>query len=193
MNHPDQTFDLLSEDFADFALDEVEEFEDLADRAEVSIQANGQTFRAKVLGFGSSYKEDDHNHAPGTPPVEKCSSCRWADVAIMRMDEPAGYTENRDYEPATRTYVLATMGKSVVRGEKHRLKLVFTTDPMKVFRGLFVPTRGPQSGPTDKKIPFPNAVALRRAAAIDSRLNTVLEENEAVVPDPEPSGSYLEF
>lgn len=193
MNHPDQTFDLVSEDFADFALDEVEEFEDLSDRTEVPIRANGQIFRAKVLGFGSSYKEDDHNHAPGTPPVEKCSSCRWADVAILRMDEPAGYTEDRDYEPATRTYVLATMGKSVVKGEDHRLKLVFTTDPMKVFRGLFVPTRGKNSGPLDRKIPFPNAVAFRRSAVVDFKLNKVLEENEAVVPDPEPSGSYLEF
>ena len=192
-NTPDQPYNILSDEFADFALDEVDEFEELSDRAEVPVTANGQTFHAKVLGFGSSYKEDDHSHAPGLPPVEKCSSCRWADVAILRMDEPVGYTEDMIREPATRTYVLALMGKSVVKGEKHRLKIVFSADPMSVFRGLFVPSRGPRSGPADKKIPVPNAVAFRRAAHVDFRLNKVLEENEAVVPDPAPEGSYLDF
>ena len=185
--------DLLSESFADFALDEVEEFEELSDRTEVEITANGQNFHAKVLGFGSSYKDDDHSHPIGLPPVEKCSSCRWADVAILRIDEPGGYTEDMIREPATRTYVLALMGKSVVKGEKHRLKIVFTSDPMSVFRGLFVPTRGKNSGPTDKKIPLPNAVALRRAAKMDFGLNKVLEDHESVVPDPQPEASYLEF
>lgn len=192
-NNTKQPYDLLSEEFADFALDETEEFADLTDRAEVSVTANGQTFRAKVLGFGSSYKDDDHSHPLGLPPVEKCSSCRWADVAILRMDEPAGYTEDMILEPATRTYVLALMGKSTVTGEKHRLKIVFSTDPMSVFRGMFVPSRGPRSGPADKKIPVPNAVAFRRASAVDAGLNTVLQENEAVVPDPAPEGSYQDF
>jgi len=190
---PDQPLDILSEDFADFALDEVEEFELLSDRTEVPVIANGQTFYAKVLGFGSSYKEDDHSHAPGLPPVEKCSSCRWADVAIMRMDESSGYTEDMILEPATRTYVLATMGKSVVKGEKHRLKLVFTTDPMKVYTGLFVPTRGKNSGPTDRKIPFPNAVAFRRSAKVDHVLDQVLQDHAILVPDPPPEGSYQDF
>lgn len=177
-----QPHDILSEDFADFALDECEEFDALADRTHASITANGQTFNATVLGFGSSYKADvDHSHVPGTPPVEKCPACRWADVAILTM------------APDTAMYVLATMGKSLVPGEKHRLKIVFTADASKVFQGLFVPSKGPHSGPLDKKIPFPNAVALRRAARVDDALNAVLEANELVVPDPEPEGSYQDF
>lgn len=193
MSTTDRPLDILSEDYADFALDECEEFADLADRTEVPVEANGQIFRAKVLGFGSSYEENDHSHAPGLPPVEKCSSCRWADVAIMRMDEPGGYTEDRDDEPATRTYVLATMGKSVVTGEEHRLKLVFTTNPMKVYMGLFVPTRGKNSGPLDRKIPFPNAVAFRRSAKVDGALDQVLQDHAILVPDPPPKGSYQDF
>lgn len=179
-----QPYDILSEDFADFALDEVEEFEDLSDRTEVDVQANGQTFRAKVLGFGSSYKEDDHSHAPGMlPPREGCPSCRWADIAIMRMDSGEGPS----------SYVLATMGKSEVAGETHRLKIVFTSNPRKVLQGVFVNTKGPKSGPMDKKIPVPNAVAFRRAAAVDEELETVLRENEALVPDPAPEGTYQGF
>lgn len=178
-----QPYDILSEDFADFALDEVEEFADLADRTTVPVTANGQTFNAKVLGFGSSYKDDDHSHVPGTPPVQRCPSCRWADVAVLRLAQ----------DDDTASYVLATMGKSVVHGEKHRLKIVFTPDAAKVFQNLFVPSRGPHSGPLDKKIPIPNAVAFRRAAGVDTALNAILQTNELVVPDPEPEGSYQEF
>lgn len=190
----DQPYDILSEEFAEFALDETEEFDILSDRAEVSVTANRQTFSAKVLGFGSSFKpEASHSHPPGTRPVSgvTCPACRWADVAILRIDEPGGYTEDMIPERATRTYVLATMGKSVVEGEKPRVKLVFSADPMEVLRNLFVPNRA--GGPDAKKIPVPNAVALRRAAKVDTKLNTVLEDHEDVVPDPEPEGSYLDF
>lgn len=189
-----RSYDILSEEFADFALDEVEEFADLADRAEVKVTANSQRFDAKVLGFGSSFKLDaSHSHPPGTRPVSgvSCPACRWADVAILRIDEHGGYTEDRIPEPATRTYVLATMGKSVVDGEKPRVKLVFSTDPMEVLRNLFVPNRS--GGADTKKIPVPNAVAFRRAAAVDEQLDTVLHDHESVIPDPEPEGSYLDF
>jgi hypothetical protein len=191
---PDQPYDILSEEFADFALDEVEEFDTLSDRAEVQVSANRQTFTAKVLGFGSSFKsEAPHSHPPKTRPVSgvTCPACRWADVAILRIDEPSGYTEDRILEPATRTYVLATMGKSLVDGEKPRVKLVFSDDPMEVFRNLFVPNRA--GGPNAKKIPVPNAVAFRRSAKVDTKLSTVLEDHEAVVPDPEPEASYQDF
>jgi hypothetical protein len=179
-----EPYDILSEDFANFALDEVEEFAELADRAQVPVTANGQVFKCLVLGFGSSYKDDDHSHVPGTVPVEKCPSCRWADIAILSvpMEDASGST-----------YVIALMGKSVVPGEKHRLKIVFTADPAKVFQNLFVPSRGPRSGPADKKIPIPNAVAFRRAARVDEGLDAVLIANEIVVPDPQPEGSYQDF
>jgi hypothetical protein len=159
----------------------VEEFDSLDDRTYAVIAANGQTFRAEVLGFGSSYKgqDADHSHVPGTPPVGSCPSCRWADVAILRMEDGM--------------YVLALMGKTEVPGENPRLKIVFTSDAAKVFQGLFVPSRGPRSGPTDKKIPMPNAVAFRRAAEVDSALNAVLEINEALVPQPDPEDSYQAF
>jgi len=185
MSNTNDPLDILSEDFAEFALDEVEEFEDLADRTHALITANGQTFRAEVLGFGSSYKGEDaeHSHVPGTPPVGPCPSCRWADVAILALTD----------EEAKGTYVLALMGKTLVSGEKHRLKLAFSADPMQVFRNLFVPSRGPRSGPADKKIPIPNAVAFRRAAKVDQKLNTVLQDHQGVVPDPEPEASYLDF
>lgn len=181
-------YDVLSEEFADFALDECGEFADLADRAEVSVTANRQTFNARVLGFGSSFKQDGHTHLPGTPPVrgERCPACRWADVAILRVDDTSA-------DPATLTYVLALMGKSVVPGESHRIRIVFTADPMEVFRNVFVPNRGPRSNGADRKIPFPNAVAFRHGAKVDAKLNQVLEDHEDVVPDPEPEGSYLDF
>lgn len=191
---PDQPLDILSEDFADFALDEVEEFALLSDRTEAAITANGQTFHAKVLGFGSSYKpEAEHSHPPGLMPVPGvgCPACRWADVAILRIDESGGYTEDMIREPATRTYVLVTMGKSLVPKEKPRVKLSFTADPMGIFANLFVPNRS--AGPDAKKIPVPNAVAFRRSAKVDNALDQVLQSHEILVPDPEPEASYQEF
>lgn len=191
---PDQPLDILSEEFVNFALDEVEEFELLSDRTEVAISANGQTFYAKVLGFGSSYKpEAEHSHPPGLLPVRGvgCPACRWADVAILRIDEPGGYTEDMIREPATRTYVLVTMGKSLVPKETTRPKLSFTADPMGIFANLFVPNRS--AGPDAKKIPVPNAVAFRGAAKVDNALDQVLQDHEILVPDPEPEASYQEF
>lgn len=191
---PAQPYDILSEDFAEFALDEVEEFEDLTDRTEVAITANGQTFHAKVLGFGSSYKpEAEHSHPPGMMPVKGvgCPACRWADVAILRIDESGGYTEDMIREPATRTYVLVTMGKSLVPKETPRAKLSFTADPMGIFENLFVPNRS--AGPDAKKIPVPNAVAFRHAAKVDNVLDRVLQDHEILVPDPAPKGSYQDF
>jgi len=181
-----KTLDVLSEEFADFALDEIEEFDSLADRSETLMEAAHQSFKARLLGFGSSFKDGAHTgHMPGTAPVrgERCPACRWADVAIMRVDT---CEDNH-------TYVLALMGKSIVPGEDHRIRTVWTEDPMEVLRNLFVPTRGPRANASGRKIPFPNAVAFRHAAKVDERLGKVLEEHGHLIPDPEPEAPYLEF
>lgn len=163
-----QPIDLLSEEFADFALDEME----TTARIPRTFILKGQEFTAAVLGFGSSYSESGTHtgHMPGTAPIpgERCPACRWADVAILKTTPPA-----------SPMYLLALMGKSVVPGEENRIRSVWTTDPEEVLKNLEVPGR--DGAP--RKIPVPNARAFRYAAYANGPIREVLHEREDEIPN----------
>jgi hypothetical protein len=178
--------DVLSEDFADFALDEME----ATKRMGRSFTADGQTFIGRVLGFGSSYKdsEDHRGHIPGTPPKPgtRCSVCRWADVAIFETDV--------NVKDGHGMYAVATMGKSAVEGESQRLTMHWMRDAMGVLRSIAVPDRSAGDASwTRKKIPMPNAIAFRYAAFADDAIAAVLEEYDDAVPDYRDRESDLGF
>lgn len=172
--------DLLSEEFADLALAQME----TTHRTPYPFTANGQEFTAMILGFGSSFSEsEEHNgHMPGTPPTpgERCPVCRWADVAILKTVPTEG---------AEPMYLLATMGKSEVAGESNRIKTVWTTDPMGVLRNLSVAGRDGASA----KIPIPNARAFRYAAHTDAGIREVLQAHDEAIPDVQRRRADLPF
>lgn len=164
-----EPLDLLSEDFADFALDEMERTR----RTRAWFTVEGQEFEGKLLGFGSSYSTNGTHtgHMPGTTPAPRvrCAACRWADVAILRV-------ESDDNVPM---YLVATMGKSDIEGEDQRIKTVWTPDAFEVLSALPVSGRDGRS----TKIPFPNATAFRFAAFADPAIKTVLDEHDDAIPD----------
>jgi hypothetical protein len=174
----DAPLDLVSEEFAEFAKEEM----GYEDREEDDFIVEGQEFAGVVLGFGTSFDpERDHSHDPRVPaPKGKgCNACRWADVAILRVSSD-------DNVPM---YVVVTMGKSKNSGEDQRVSATWTPDPMGVLRAL--PVAGRNGAPS--KIPAPNATAFRNAATVDKGIARVLEEHEEAIPDYAPRVSGLGF
>lgn len=178
-NTDTKPLDLLSEDFADFALDEMESTR----RTLAFFTVEGQEFEGRLLGFGSSYSTNGTHtgHMPGTNPAPRirCAACRWADVAIMRV----GSDDN------VPLYLVATMGKSDIDGEDQRIKTVWTPDAFEVLTAL--PVTGRNGAPA--KIPFPNATAFRYAAHVDRGIKNVLDEHDDAIPDYSDKGSSLGF
>jgi len=173
-----EPLDLLSDEFARFAKEEME----YEDREEDDFNVKGQSFTGVVLGFGSSFDPDRaHSHNPFVPVAqgERCNACRWADVAIMRV-------ASDDNVPL---YVVVTMGKSKNPGEDQRVSATWTPDPMGVLHAL--PVSGRNGAPA--KIPQPNATAFRHAATVDKGIARVLEDHEEAIPDYAPRGNALGF
>lgn len=182
----EKPLDVLSEAFADFALDEMES----PTRAPRRFLLKGQEFNGVVLGFGSSYSEagTHKGHIPGTVPAagERCSACRWADVAILRTDLQAdGKT----------MYAILAMGKSAVPGESNRIRDTWTTDPLDVLRNMAVSGRDHRTEvhSSYRRIPVPNAIAFRYAAYADAEIKAVLDEHDDAVPDFHDKGLGQRF
>lgn len=178
-------YDLTSEDFADFALDQMDERE----RTPARFTFEGNEFEGMVLGFGSSFSDDATHtgHMPGSPPKRgnKCSACRWADVAVFRAR-----VGNSD----TPMYAVISMGKSLIEGEETRIKQSWTEEALAVLEALYTnakPVRNGDDGEdteppvthAGRRIPVVNAIAFRYAAFVDAGIRTVLEEWDDAVPD----------
>jgi len=193
-NTSTEPMDIASDKFADFALDQVEEFDRLQDRDPVRLVLQGQEIRAVVLGFGSSYPvtengKEVHTHNPqGRPlPGVPCTFCRWADITILRLvPEPDADDDNIPM------YVLATVGQTSVEGEDTRVNSVWSPDAMEILKHLYVEGRATNTAtPKQRKIPFPNAVAFRRAALVDKGIARVLAKHDDAIPDPAETGFRL--
>jgi len=186
--------DVTADDFAEFALDQVEEFDRLQDRDRVHLMLQGQEIRAVVLGFGSSYPvtengKEVHTHNPAGPPLKgvPCTFCRWADITILRL-VPEGDAED-DNVPM---YVLVTVGQTAVEGEDIRVGSVWSPDPLEILKHLYVDGRSTNTAtPKQRKIPFPNAVAFRRAAMVDKGIARVVDAHDEAIPDPSERGYRL--
>jgi len=189
-----EPLDVTADDFAEFALDQVEEFDRLQDREPATLVVQGQEIRAVVLGFGSSYPvtengKEVHTHNPTGPPLKgvPCTFCRWADITILRL-VPEGDAED-DNVPM---YVLVTVGQTVVEGEDVRVNSVWSPDAMEILKHLYVDGRTTNTAtPRKRKIPFPNAVAFRRAAMVDKGIARVLDDHDDAIPSSSESGYRL--
>lgn len=175
-----ELYELTSERFADFALDQMDERERTAAR----FTFEGNEFTGAVLGFGSSFSEDGTHtgHMPGFPPASRvrCSACRWADVVIFRA--AVGDAD-------TSMYAVMSMGKSAIPGEGTRVRQAWTEEAFSVLEALYVNKPGQETedgevtAPAARRIPMPNAIAFRYAAYIDAGIRTVLEEWDDAVPN----------
>lgn len=171
-------YDLTSEDFADFALDQMDE----TSRTHARFKLDGQEFDGMVLGFGSSYATSNTHtgHMPGTTPPKgvRCSACRWADVAIFRARVP---------ESDTTMYAVMLLGKSDIEGEATRVKPIWTEEAFEVLQHITVSGASQEGRGTmhtsARRIPMPNAIAFRYAAYVDAGIKAVLEEWDDAVPD----------
>lgn len=92
-----------------------------------------ETIDAKLLGWGSSNRPD---------------KTRWFEVAIYRTVEGE--------------YVVHTMGKSIVRDEQTRARIIRTSSPYEIVEVLTVTHRG------DTYVPNASTRALAQAAAHDT-------------------------
>lgn len=170
--------DVTSEDFADFSLDEME---NTTRRTRLFI-LNDQPFMGTVLGFGSSYATSNTHtgHMPGTTPPQgvRCSACRWADVAILRVKVP-----NAD----TTMYAVMLLGKSDIEGEATRVKPIWTEEAFEVLQNIMVSGRSQEGSgvvhSSARRIPMPNAIAFRYAAYVDAGIKAVLEDWDDAIPD----------
>lgn len=173
--------DLRTEAFPDFMADypyasEVGSIDDLPWQ-EFTADDEGTTFRARVLGFGSSYRKTHLNHIPGVKPGKgvRCSGCRWTDTAILNADDGQ--------------YVFVSSGKSAIEGEWQRDTVIWTSDAIDVLRKLFVPTKsGFRRDTGATAIPPHNAVAFRDAACVDPALADLLDRYSAVIPEVDRNG-----
>lgn len=117
------------------------------------VGRDGRTSRyaAALLGDASS-RRDEHTHDrerdPYVPPGGRCSACRWFEVDIYRTD--AG------------TYVVHTVGASVVPGERRRSRVTETTSAYEVIELLTVRPYGKEPFITAQ-----SAGALAQAAELD--------------------------
>lgn len=186
--------DLRGEDFAaDFMADypfasEVDELEDLPVQR-FTADDSGALFDARVLGFGSSYRQTHLNHAPGTKPNGRCSGCRWTDTAILWAQPIEHVGEGRFMPTGPEQYLFASFGKSRIEGERRLDTVVWTDNPHDILRMLFVPTKPEFQRDTGAKaVPPHNAAAFREAAAIDSRLAALLHKYGQLIPEIDPTG-----
>lgn len=169
--------DIRTEDFPDFMADypfasTVDSVDELP-IADFTVRDEGSTFRARVLGFGSSYRSSHINHDPGEPlpKGQRCSGCRWTDTAIL-------------WSVDHQSYVYVTLGKTMLSGEDQKSTVVWTKEPEDVFRKLFVRTKKNFVRATGTHaIPPQNADAFREAASVDDRLNELLQRYETLVPE----------
>ena len=175
-----KVYDLTSEAFADFALDQMDERE----RTPARFTFEGNEFTGIVLGFGSSFSESNTHtgHMPGVAPAPRvrCSACRWADVVIFRA---------RVGDSDASMYAVMSMGKSAIPGEDARVRQAWTEEAFSVLEALYVNKPGQDTDDTDdsasvaRRIPMPNAIAFRYAAYVDAGIRSVLEEWDDAVPE----------
>lgn len=190
--------DVRTEAFPDFMADypfaaDVDSIDDLPVQM-FTADPKQNPFRARVLGFGSSYRKTHLNHSPGTRPRGSCSGCRWTDTAILRAQAVEWEDSVKAYQPVTPwQYVFVSLGKSVIEGEKQWDTIVWTDDAEDVLRLLFVPTKQHfQRDKGAKAIPPHNAVAFRDAAYVDDTIAELIERYGAVIPDRERSGADVD-
>lgn len=126
-------------------------------------------FTGRLLGAATS-ESDFHTNHPGdfAAKGEKCSGCRWFEVAIYRRDAPRG-TGDPDVD-----YVVFTLGHTDVPGERLYGRITQVNSPFEVVEVLTVRRVGATF------MPAQSSRALAQAAAVDAGLRDAYV-NRAVV------------
>lgn len=173
-------FDVTSEAFVDAVMEQPDpaDITSVYQLPELTITDGNDTFTARVIGFGTSYREGHKDHRPGTKPDKRCAACRWSDVAIMRPVDAD-------------MYVVAVMGKSALDGEECRKRIYWVEDAMSVLRNLTVRGRSDATRPAveGRQLPNPNAMAFREAAEVDAGIRAIVEEFDDAIPHPLPDSA----
>lgn len=125
-------------------------------------------FDGVLLGTGTSQRDEHTHHRSRTARKgEKCSACRWFEVALYRR----WFTPDRSESD----YVVHTVGVSTVPGEQRLSRVSFTTSAFEVLELLTV--RKPDSDPF---IAVQSSRALAQAASRDEDIRDAYI-NRAVV------------
>lgn len=140
-------------------------------------------FTGQLLGSGTSRAEHHaHDESHAARPGEKCSACRWFEVAIYRRyvdvdvrGVPSADLLKVETALGKRDYVVHTVGGSAVPGEDRRSRVSFTPSAFEVIELLTV---RPRDG--EPYIAQQSALALAQAAALDGELRDAYI-NRAVV------------
>jgi len=94
-------------------------------------------FTGRVLGLASGQRSYHLPHRGGfAAPGERCGACRWTEVTIYRGSAIPGEVPD--------SYVVHTVGRSVVPGEVDLPKVVETASPYEVVEALTVRRQGPR-------------------------------------------------
>jgi hypothetical protein len=112
--------------------------------------------QAYLLGYASSQHDthDENAHDPGetAPKRVRCSACRWFEVQIYDVSDDPNSDE---------TYLVYTVGKTIVPDETDRIRFVWTTSEYEVVEALVVRQGGVP------KMPVASGRALAQAAKLD--------------------------
>lgn len=118
-------------------------------------------FTGQLLGAGTSHQTHHYHNNQFARRGEKCSACRWFEVAIYRRTAdakghvPVGADHGFDY-------VVHTVGATIVPGEQRLSRVEYTTSSFEVVELLTI-------RPNDRE-PYmmtQSARALARAAELD--------------------------
>lgn len=114
---------------------------------------------AYLLGFATS-QHDDHDdkaHGPDetAPKRVRCSACRWFEVQIYDVS---------DDDESDESYLVYTVGRTIVPGETDRIRFKWTDSPYVVVGCLVVRQGGVP------KLPVASDIALGQAAFYDDAI-----------------------
>jgi len=120
--------------------------------------------RGVILGRASSRRgPDDHTHEGDYAPRSwKCSACRWFEVAIYGVSGDPVYADG--------TYVVHTLGRSIVPGDITFARVAYADTPDEVIKSL-VQWSQPRTGRQRPSLPAASADALDDASRADPRLD----------------------
>lgn len=123
------------------------------------------TFVGKLLASQSSHSKTHQKliHADGefAPQGDRCSACRWFEVRIYRRLTDEG---------SPPSWVVETVGETIVPGENTRRQVRVTDKPRRVL-SMLVQQRG-----TETFIPAISKRVLDQAADLDDDLASVVDE-----------------
>jgi hypothetical protein len=142
------------------------------------VQSRDFTLRVigTELGFGTSRRDSHRGHLPGRPPIPgmRCSGCRWKEVQIFLVREVLEPEEMYGTLDGT-MYLLATVGRSIVPGERDIFSTLWADSPAAVLDGLLMPPKRHFENTDGMELPQPSQDALADAAEEDPDLARVLE------------------